>query len=121
MPLVRPRVRVEHNHAPVAVAIRYEDFIRLRIHHDPRRPVEGFRIVASAGLSVMADLKQVLSILRELQNVRIVHAIAADPDVVFVIDEHPMQVVRPFVTLPGSTPALNQIAGHIEFQYRRRG
>src|SRR5262249_31697084 len=82
---------------------------------------EILRIVAAAGLPVMPDLQQKLSGFRKLQDVRILLVVAANPYVVFVIDEHAVLVVRPLVTGARTAPALNEISGGIKLDHRRSG
>src|SRR6185295_18634183 len=58
---------------------------------------------------------------RELQQVRVVLAVAADPHLVFLIDEQPVFDLWPVVALAGTAPRVNQPAGLIELENRRRG
>ncbi len=108
--LVSAGVGIEDDDAPVAVAIRHEDFVGFRIHANSRRPIQVFGVVTAAGFSVVADLEEKLAGLRELQDVGVLFGVAAHPDVVFVVDEHAVFVVGPLVTLARAAPSLNEVA-----------
>jgi len=68
----------------------------------------------------MANLQQKLPGVRKLQNVSVLWAVAANPYVVFVVHEHAVFVVRPFIFGRRAAPGLHQIPSHVEFQNRRR-
>src|SRR5215831_9927074 len=68
----------------------------------------------------MSDLQEKLSIPGELQNVRVLHSVSADPDIFFVVDEDAMLIVRPLVLLGGSAPTLDDVSRLVEFENRRR-
>src|SRR6266550_3260326 len=144
MPLVLPRVGVKHDDAFVAIPVGDVQFIRLRIDEHFRRPFQVFSIVAAFALERMADLHQEFSVLRELQDliVRIgarltrfrhvagpsilqfgIHraAVSANPNVPFIIDRNSVVRVRPVVTLAGTAPVFQEVAGLIEFKNGRRG
>src|SRR5205807_7121313 len=89
-------------------------------------------VVAAFALAGLADLHQKFSILGEFQDLVVVviarrrlrarlrAAIAADPDVPFVIDGDAMVRLRPVVALTGSAPMPNQIAILVKLENRRR-
>src|SRR5690606_40604374 len=55
MPQVLPRLAIEDDHAAVAVAVRDEHLVGLRVHPDARGAAEQRRVVAAARLVVLAD------------------------------------------------------------------
>src|SRR4030095_1533850 len=67
-----------------------------------------------------ADLHDELSGLRELENLVILVAVAADPDETFRIDVDAMLGVGPLVSLARSAPRLDEGAPGVKFQQRRR-
>src|SRR5262249_43679782 len=77
----------------------------------------GVRIAARA---LLADLHQEFAVLREFQDFRIRSAIAADPDIAFVVDEDAVVAVGPFIAGTRPAPMAQQIAGLIEFENGRR-
>src|SRR6266576_65871 len=66
MPLVLPRVGVEHDDAFVAIPIGDVQFICLRIDEHFRRTFQVLDVVAALALERMPDLHQEFSVLREL-------------------------------------------------------
>src|SRR5689334_16836508 len=46
VPLVLPRLRVEHDDTPIAIAVRDKDFIALRIDDDARGTGEAVGVIA---------------------------------------------------------------------------
>ena len=106
VPLVFACVRIEDDHPAVAVAVGHIQFVGLRVDQRLRRQPQIVRIVAALALIRLADLHQELAGLRELQEHAVVHrtgrrhlafigceggrllaaAVAADPDVAFVVD-----------------------------------
>ena len=110
---------VEHDHAPIAIAVGDEHLVGLRIHPDAGRSAEQRRVVAAAGLVVDADRHQVLALARELHHA-VVH-VGADPDEVVVVDEDAVRVARvDRDVLRRIAPALHDVAGRIELDHRRR-
>src|SRR5438093_1146548 len=59
---------------------------------------------------------------RELQHLAVVGAVAADPDVAFVVDRDAVVRLRPLVVLTGTGPAprAQKVAGLIELEHGRR-
>src|SRR6266508_3151402 len=109
-------VSVNHGHAFVEVAIGDVGFVGLRVNEDFGHSPEILRIVAAAVLALMTELREELAVLSELQDVGVVRAVAADPDIAFVIYGDPVVRLRPFVALSRTTPVPDQIAGLIEFE-----
>ena len=70
-PLERAGVGVEHDHAPVAVAVGDEELVRLRVHERVRRLVEVLRVGVALALPGTADLHDELPGLRELEDLMV--------------------------------------------------
>src|SRR5262249_18197139 len=109
-------VGVNHGYAFVEVAVGDVGFVGLRVNEDFGHSTEILGVVAAAVLALMAELREELAVLGELQDVGVVRAVAADPDVAFVIYGDPVVRLRPFVALSRTAPVSDQIAGLIEFQ-----
>jgi hypothetical protein len=73
-----------------------------------------------AACAFLADLQQELAVLRELQDVRVGAAVAANPDVALVVDEDAMVGIRPLVSLARPAPVAQQVPFLIELENRRR-
>ena len=105
VPLVLPGLRIEHDHALVQVAVGHERLVRLGIDFDVCRVSQELRAVAAAGLASLADLHEEPTVIREFQHevvsaprvafpvfavvqqrLRVADALAAQPDVVVVVD-----------------------------------
>jgi hypothetical protein len=69
---------------------------------------------------VVADLQQKPPGFGELQDVGVLGAVAADPNVVFVVDEHAVLVVGPLVIGRWPAPRLQKVSGQVEFKDGRR-
>ena len=115
VPFVRAGIRIEHHDALVRVAVGDVDLVRRRIDRHRRRLAEKFRVVAAVGLPQLADLQQELPLTGELDH----HvAVAGDPHIALVIDEHPVfgpgLSLRPVVAWTRSAPCLNDVALRIE-------
>ena len=98
-------VGVEHRHALVAVAVRHVGLVGLRIDPDLGDAAEILLIVAAGVLAGVADLQQELAVLGELQDVGVLLAVAADPDVALVVDVDAVVRLRPFVALAPGRPS----------------
>ena len=61
-------------------------------------------VVAAAPVALPADLHQELSLPRELQDVRVLVAPGAKPDMVLRVDVDAVLELRPFVALTGPAP-----------------
>ena len=79
------------------------------------------RSLLPAFLPERADLHQELAVLGELEQVRVLLAVAADPDVALVVDVDAVVGLRPFVARSGAAPGAHQVALGIEHEHRRRG
>ena len=88
-------VGVEHGDPAVAVAVGDIDLVGLDVDGHVGRPAETRGIGRAAGLVPPPDREQPLAFGGELQHDVIAAAVAADPDVVLVIDEDPMLLGGP--------------------------
>ena len=124
VPLVFAGIGVEDDHPAVAVAVGDIQFVGLRVDERLGGQPQILGIVAALALIGLADLHQELAGLRELQNHAVVDrpaaaillssaasggrllaaAIAADPDVAFVVDVDAVIRGRPVVALAGAAP-----------------
>ena len=77
--------------------------------------------VRSFARSRLADLHQELAVGRELRDLVVLLAVAADPDAAVLVHENSVLVLRPVVALAGPAPGAQQIAVGIELHHRRRG
>ena len=126
--LERAGLGVVHHHTTVAVSVRDEQLVRLRVHAQPRRAQQKLRRVAS-GLPALSDLHDKFSGLGELEDLAVLrHRVADHPHEPFRIDVKAVLVLRPFVrlqppalSLVERAPALNEIAGVVELEHRRCG
>src|SRR5215470_14384579 len=69
---------------------------------------------------MVTDLQKKFPIPCELQDVRVLPAVAGDPDIFLVVDKNAVFVVRPLIFATWSTPSLHYVSCLIEFQNRRR-
>src|SRR5207253_10969008 len=96
------------------------DLVCARVHAHLRRPAEIRRVVAAAVFSRVTDLQQKLPGSREREHVSVLLAVAADPDAIGRVDGDAMNLLRPLVALSRTSPCLNDAAGRIKLDYRRR-
>src|SRR5882672_11406228 len=104
-------VGVEHGDALVLVAVGDERLVGLRVDEDLRRAAEVLQVVAALVVAVLAHLQQELAVLGELQHLRVLRAVAADPDVTLVVDEDAVVRLRPLVAGARAAPVPHQVAG----------
>ena len=88
-------VGVEHGDALVAIAVGDIGLVGLRIDPDLGDAAEILQIVAAAVLAEVADLQQELAVLGEFEDVRVLLAVAADPDIALVVDMDAVVRLRP--------------------------
>ena len=103
------RCRIEHDHAPVAVAVGDEDFVGGASTRWPRAARVRLA-VAALGLAGLADLQQEFAVARELQDVTVRRVVAGNPDVALPVHVDAVFVLRPIVALARPAPALHVIA-----------
>src|SRR5688572_12711246 len=116
MTLVSARLGVEHDDAAVAIAVGDVDLASRDVDAQVGRAAEIRRIVAAARLPAAADLQQKLSVERELQYLRIVVAVAREPDGVGCVDEDAVLARRPLVARARTAPRAHEIARLIEHE-----
>ena len=97
-------VGIEHGDALVVVAVGDIGLVGLRIDPDLGHAAEILQVVAAAVLAELADLQQELAVLGELEDVRVLLAVAADPDIAFVVDMDAVVGLRPLVALARDRP-----------------
>ena len=78
------------------------------------------RVVRTLARSRLPDLQQELALLRELEHLRVLIAVAADPDVALVVDRDAVIRGRPLVAFTRSAPVADEIAFRIELEHGRR-
>ena len=119
-PLEGTGVGVKDDDSLIAVSVRHEQFVRLRVNEYVGRLPEVLRVRVGLLLTALTDLHDELAGLGELQDLVIV-AVAPDPDKAFRIDINSMLRFRPVITRPRAAPSLDEVAFSIEFQHWRRG
>ena len=112
--LVLAGVGIEDDHPPVAVAVGDVDLIGLGVDADVGRAAQARRVVAAAQRAGTADLEEERPVAGELEHLPVAVAVAADPDVVEVVDENAVLVVRPLVAVAGTAPRLDDVALLVE-------
>ncbi len=115
-----PVLSVENRHPSVEVAVGDEGLVRGNVEGHLRGAAEVRRIAAAGVAARLAQLQQELPVARELEDVRIVRAVAADPDVVHRVDGDAVIRRRPVVAGTGSAPRADEVAVGIELEDRRR-
>src|SRR5690606_7677118 len=70
------------------------------------------------GLARLPDRQQDLAVARELQDVRIALTVAANPDVVLVIDRDAVVRRGPLVSLAFTAPGVDEVALGVELEHR---
>ena len=128
--LERAGIGVEHDDPAVAVAVGDHRLVRLLHDLHVRRLVEVRRVLVALALVAHPDLLDELALARELEQHVVgsrrhpdlhVRVVAADPDVVLVVDVDAVLGVRPLQTLGGAAPRLQELAVLVELQHRWRG
>ncbi|TMG76439.1 MAG: alpha/beta hydrolase, partial [Betaproteobacteria bacterium] len=126
------RVRIEHGHAMIAVAIGDKQFVGTGKHPHIRRLVQVLRVGVALALRAAADLHHEPAVLREFQQLVVPDGlqpgelspgaiVAAQPDVALVVDMDAVLSFGPFVAARRSAPRLDEVARSIEHDDRRRG
>ena len=121
MPLVGAGVRIEDDHAMVDVAIGNKQLVRVVIHDHVRGAAEIRGVVAALALSLPPDLHQELSGSCELQNLCVLVAAAAEPDIVSIVYMNAVLELRPLVPGCWTAPKRDEGSLCVEFKDGRRG
>jgi len=87
-------IGVDHRDTLVEIAVRDVGLVGVGIDPDLGDPSEILEIVAASIFAKPTDLHQKLAVFGELQDVRILLAIAADPNVALVINMDAMIGLR---------------------------
>src|SRR5439155_27387612 len=90
--------------AVVHVAVGDVELVDGFVDGHARGAAEILRVVAALSLALMADLQQELAVARELQDLRVLVAAAAEPDIVAAIDVDSVFELRPLVAGPRAAP-----------------
>src|SRR5207302_3632051 len=108
--LVLPGLRVIDDYSVIAVTVGDIQFIGSFVDEQFRGALQVFGVIAALALARMADLHEEFAALCEFQDHVVVVAIgiraaavAANPDVAFVIDGNPMVRIRPIITRARAT------------------
>src|SRR5260370_1327409 len=121
--LERAGVGVEHDDAVIEVTIRHIEFVCRLIDHHVGGPADA-RLIQTVGLlGRLADRHEEFAVVGELHDHAVVLAVAAEPDIAFVVDKHAVLVLWPVIALGGfrSAPRLDHIARLVELDDRGRG
>src|SRR6185295_15795898 len=113
-------VRIEDHDPLVAIAVRDVRLVVRIVDRNLRDLPEREGVVAVPVAPLHAELLHELPGLRELQDLAVVGAVAADPDVSFLVYGDAVVRLRPLVALPGSAPVPDQVAGRVELEHGRR-
>src|SRR5262245_22739125 len=103
MALVGTGRRVEDDDSVIDVAVSDIQLIRRAIDFNASGSAEILRVVAALVLALVPNLQQKLPRSRELQQLRILLAAAANPDRV-AIDVDAVFEIRPLISVTWSTP-----------------
>ena len=120
VPFDLARSHVDDRDAMVAVAIGHVGLVARFIEEDLGDFVECPVVVAAGACVGEPELFDELAIPTEHENVTIVGAVAADPEVPFAVGRDAVVRFGPLVAFAGSTPAFDQVAFRIELENRRR-
>src|SRR6185295_17861332 len=118
--LVVAGLDIEHNNAPVEIAVGHVELAGGLVRHHVGRASELGLAVGAAGGTGLANLLQELAVGRELEDLVVVLAVAGKPDVALLVDVDAVLALGPFVASAWAAPALEQPAVGRELQDRRR-
>src|SRR5882757_1399373 len=107
-------VTIDDRHAPVLIAVGNIALVGLWIDEELRDASEIHRVVRTLVLALLTGLRHELAVLREFQDLRILGAVAAEPDEALVIDENPVHRIRPLVAVALAAPRADRVASRVE-------
>ena len=113
-------VHVDDRDAVVAVAVGHVGFVGLLVERDLRDLVERPHVVAAGARVGEAELLDELAVLRELQDVAVVGAVAADEQVALAVGRDAVVRLGPLVALAGTAPRAHEVAFGDRTRDRRR-
>src|SRR5688572_15724915 len=120
MALVRACFRIEDDDAPIAVTIGDVELASRGVDVEIGRAAEVRRVVAAPRLPAAADLQQKLAVERELEYLRILVAVAGEPDGIGLVDEDAVLARGPLVSRARTAPRAHDVARLIEHEHGRR-
>ena len=91
------------------IAVGDVGLVGLRVDADLGDAAEVLGSLLPAFVAELADLQQELAVLGELQDVRVLLAVAADPDVALVVDVDAVVRLRPLVALARAAPGATRL------------
>src|SRR6516225_2711983 len=97
-------IGVDHRDALVEIAVGDIGLVGLRIDPNLGGTAEILRVVAALVAAEMADLHQELAVLGEFEDLRVLLAVAADPDIALVVDMDAVIGRWPFIAVAGPAP-----------------
>src|SRR5262245_42769901 len=121
MTFVGTRIGIEYHDTPVAVAVRHKEFVGSRINIHIGGAIDVLRVVAARTLAAAPDLQHKLPVAGEFQDLVVTLSFARNPNIVFVIHKYAVDLERPFVSLPRTSPALKVISCSIKLDDRGSG
>src|ERR1035437_6903621 len=106
-PLAFPCFRVVHHNALVEVAVSDIDLVRRLVKLNACGPAKhaGVLIVLRCGRG-MTDLHQEAPIVGELEDLPVILAVTAQPDIACAVDPDTVFVARPVLCRCGASPGL---------------
>src|SRR5262249_8320476 len=108
-------IGVDHRYALVEIAVCDVGLVRFRIDPDLGNTPEILEIVAAGILAGAANLQQELAVLGEFEKVRILLAVASDPNIAFVIHVDPMVELRSFLAVHWTASGAHKASVRIEY------
>src|SRR5437763_9261286 len=104
VPLVGAGPAVEHDDAPVEIAVGDIELVCGLVDLHVRRPAELGLAVRPAGRTSLADLLQKFAVGREYQDLVVARIVAGDPDVALLVDENTVLHLGPVVGFTRTAP-----------------
>src|SRR5215469_9054587 len=120
--LERAGVGVEHDDAVIEVTVGYIEFVCRLIDHHVGGAADAYLVQTVGLLGRLADRHEEFAVAGELHDHAVVLAVAAEPDIAFVVDKHAVLVLWPVIALGGfwSAPRLDHVARLVELDDRGR-